>query len=36
VVQYFEQDQSALDAAVIYPPVYQTHGTSYIQPGASP
>lgn len=36
VVQYFEQDQSALDAAVIYPPVYQTHGTSYIEPGTSP
>lgn len=36
MVQYFEQDQNALDAAVIYPPVYQTHGTSYIEPGASP
>ncbi|MCY4466984.1 MAG: ABC transporter substrate-binding protein [Chloroflexi bacterium] len=36
VVQYFEQDQSALDAAVIYPPVYQTHGTAYIQPGTTP
>ncbi len=36
VVQYFEQDQSALDVAVIYPPVYQTHGTSYIVPGTSP
>jgi len=36
VVQYFEQDQSALDAAVIYPPVYQTHGTNYIELGASP
>jgi len=36
VVQYFEQDQSALDAAVIYPPVYQTHGTDYIEPGTSP
>ena len=36
MVQYFEQDQNALDAAVIYPPVYQTHGTSYIDPGTSP
>ena len=36
MVQYFEQDQSALEAAVIYPAVYQTHGTNYIQPGASP
>ncbi len=36
VAQYFEQDQSALDAAVIYPPVYQTHGSAYIQPGTSP
>ena len=36
VVQYFEQDQSALDAAVVYPPVYQTHGTAYIQPGTTP
>ena len=30
IMQYFEQDQDALDAAVIYPPVYQTHGTDYI------
>ncbi len=36
VVQYFEEGQSALDAAVIYPPLYQTHGTSYIAPGTSP
>lgn len=36
VVQYFEQDQSSLDAAVVFPPVYQTHGTSYIAPGTSP
>ena len=36
MVQYFEQGQDALDAAVIYPPVYQTHGTSYIAPGTSP
>ncbi len=36
MMQYFEQDQDALDAAVIYPPLYQTHGTSYIEPGTSP
>ena len=36
VVQYFEQGQSSLDAAVVYPPVYQTHGTSYIAPGTTP
>ena len=36
MVQYFEQDQSSLEAAVVYPTVYQTHGTAYIQPGASP
>ena len=36
MVQYFEQDQNSLDAAVIYPPVYQTHGTNYIAPGTSP
>ncbi len=33
VMQYFEQYQNALDAAVVYPPVYQTHGTSYFNPG---
>ena len=36
VMQYFEQGQSALEAAVVYPPVYETHGTSYIVPGTSP
>ena len=36
MMQYYEQGQASLDAAVIYPPVYQTHGTSYIEPGASP
>lgn len=36
VMQYFEPNQSALDAAVIFPEVYQTHGTSYIVPGTSP
>ena len=34
VLQYYEQGQSALEAAVIYPPVYQTHGVNYIQPDA--
>ena len=34
VMQYFEQGQSGLDAAVVYPEVYQTHGTAYFQPGA--
>ena len=33
VMQYFERGQSGLDAAVVYPEVYQTHGTSYFQPG---
>ena len=34
VMQYFEEGQSGLDAAVVYPEVYQTHGTSYFKPGA--
>lgn len=33
VMQYFEAGQSGLDAAVVYPEVYQTHGTSYFRPG---
>ena len=36
IQQYFEQDQDSLDAAVVYPAIYQTHGTSYIEPGTSP
>jgi len=36
VVQYFEEGQSALDAAVIFPKVYQTHGTNYIEHGTAP
>jgi ABC-type branched-subunit amino acid transport system substrate-binding protein len=36
VMQYFEKDQSSLDAAVVYPEVYQTQGTSYIVPGTTP
>ncbi len=35
MMQYFEQDQSSLEAAVIYPEVYQTHGTSLFKPGDS-
>ena len=33
VMQYFEQGQSGLDAAVVYPEVYQTHGTVILQTG---
>ncbi len=36
VMQYFEQGQSALDAAVVYPEIYQTHDTIYFGPGATP
>ena len=36
VMQYFEPGQDALDAAVVYPPLYQTHGTSYIEFGTTP
>ena len=36
MMQYFEHGQNSLDAAVIFPPLYQTHGTSYIEPGTSP
>ena len=36
VMQYFEPNQSGLDAAVVYPPVYQTHGTAYVAPGTQP
>ena len=32
VIQYFESGQSGLDAAVVYPELYQTHGTSYFRP----
>ena len=32
VMQYFEAGQSGLDAAVVYPEIYQTHGTAYFQP----
>ena len=36
MMQYFEQGQSSLEAAVIFPEVYQTHGSGYIVPGTSP
>ena len=36
MMQYYEQGQDSLDAAVIYPSVYQTYGTNYIEPGTSP
>lgn len=36
LLQYYEPNQSWQDAAVIWPEVYQTHGTSYITPGTSP
>ena len=36
VMQYFEFGQDALDAAVVFPEAYQTHGTTYIAPGTRP
>lgn len=36
VMQYFEQGQSSLEAAVVFPEVYQTHGSAYIAPGTTP
>ena len=36
VMQYFEKGQNGLDAAVVFPEIYQTHGTTYIEPGTSP
>ncbi len=35
MLQYFEQGQSSEDAAVVWPEVYQTHGTAYIAPGST-
>ena len=32
VMQYFEEGQTGLEAAVVYPEVYQTHGTAYFPP----
>ena len=34
LMQYFEKGQDGLDAAVIWPPIYQTHATAYFQPGS--
>ncbi|MBL7062727.1 MAG: ABC transporter substrate-binding protein [Anaerolineae bacterium] len=36
LLQYFETGQDWKDAAVIWPEVYQTHGTSYIDFGTTP
>jgi len=36
VMQYFEQGQSSLEAAVIYPGVDQTQGSAYIVPCRMP
>lgn len=36
LLQYFETGQDWKDAAVIWPEVYQTHGTLYIEPGTTP
>ncbi len=36
VMQYFEPKQDWKDAAVIWPPAYQNHGTSYIPYGTKP
>ncbi len=36
LLQYFEPNQDWKEAAVIWPEVYQTHGTSYIVPGTKP
>jgi ABC-type branched-subunit amino acid transport system substrate-binding protein len=36
LLQYFEPNQDWKDAAVVWPEVYQTHGTSYIVPGTTP
>ena len=36
VMQYFEPKQDWKDAAVVWPPVYQTHGTPYIPYGTKP
>jgi hypothetical protein len=36
VLQYYEPDQAGTEAAVLWPPVYQTHGTSLIEYGTTP
>ncbi len=36
MLQYFENGQDWKDAAVIWPPVYQTHNSAYIPYGTQP
>jgi branched-chain amino acid transport system substrate-binding protein len=36
ILQYFEPNQVWTDAAIIWPPVYQTHNTAYIPFGTTP
>jgi len=36
IIQYFEPNQSWEEAAVLWPPSYQTHGVLYIVPGTKP
>jgi len=36
VLQYFEPNQDWEEAAVLWPPEYQTHNTVYIKPGTKP
>jgi branched-chain amino acid transport system substrate-binding protein len=36
VLQYFEPNQAGMEAAVVWPEVYQTHGTTYVPYGTTP
>jgi branched-chain amino acid transport system substrate-binding protein len=36
MMQYWEVGQTGPEAAVIWPPAYQTNGTSYVVPGTTP
>jgi branched-chain amino acid transport system substrate-binding protein len=36
MMQYYEVGQTGPEAAVIWPPAYQTHDTNYIAPGTTP
>ena len=36
VMQYYEEGQRGPDAAVLWPPQYQTHGTTYVEYGEQP
>ena len=36
ILQYFEPEQNSLDAAVVWPPIYQTHDTNLIEFGGTP